>query len=721
MRLAQVGLSNFGLFSGQQKVSLSVDDNFICILGDNRDESGSSSNGSGKSTLPLAVVWALTGWTPKNVSEDDLIHVGLDGEKAKEMRVDVVMEPEGYFISRYRKRRASSEVHAFQRADDGSWKSVLWPATDVDPLPAGDPVLTDLPAVPVPGKKSQEVFAGWLGVPESLIRFMLYCRQGEAEYIFSLPPKERMKAFGSIFGFDVWDTATESARKQMKAVELELSRFQGKLDTLKAQVEEYAEYSRTETIDRLEAQIADMKSEIDAKESEQAELSEKYGKLRADLSAMTALKSQLPGLRADYASTVEKIEELEQTLKRVTAEIEDYPEVDDMRLKEVDKRLFELGAAKTDLFSEIAKVEAGLEAELSTVKKWSKMMGFTPLPKTFHEFEQLMAEASEVVCVTCKRPWDKTKVLENVQELSATYSDLDAKLGGLRDSEKTLREEFEQLSKEKVEIETLARNLASLENRQFDIGEKIEDQASALERINRRGKELSAQLSELPEVDEDLIAAVKTESDEVGARVRELKRVLGMTEAELALYSERHGRYEKYSAEYAALTSGDEYASLEDEHKILSWVVGSRTELGAFARCRLWQIDLILPKIEADANAYLASLDTRLRVQLRADSDSLELDVLDGELRRNWNQYSGGNKKRVIMALLSAIKSDKFGFRLLDEPFSDVDTLGLERLSEALSRDTDTQKVVISHRKEVASFADSSIIIIREGGSSRAS
>lgn len=847
--LLSVGLENYRLFLGRHVVPFTQ--GLTVVFGENRDETGSQSNGAGKSSLQEAILWCLTGETPRGVSEDHMIFDG-GGEAAAKARVDVLLGGPGgrLLISRSRKRGSSSEVSVFREEHEGLWVDVLWEGARS--IAKKEVMLEPLGALPVPGKKSQDVYMAWLGVPVETFMFAIYCRQGEADHIFRLPPKDRMSAFASLLGFGVWDDLLDKAKQQRETAALEVSEVRGKILSLSEQMEHWkleadGEDDAKRVLEQINVRMQDM--EVRAKNVE--ELLRKIedtlwgnGEIEATRrrleSQMGELRRELDGIALDgaerekqldaiYAVTgVRDVAESQKwlsgelgTMRERLAEIDEILSIDrankdaarfnaevERQRTEVAGRLEALKVQRMEVIAKIEELRLALEsnaaqcgppekledarkshtdATMELARRQMVIDGWISRAKELLLACQMPGHALNVSdgelalsggmttgvlrCPTCKQEWaDADKEWERIREGYRgayyewqVYREVVAQAETQRSALEKLHERLEQSRRavkdatdQLAHIDDMGRDAIHTRDRipalrdiipigSIDavLSEKIQldDRVGALQRMDTDLRMLSAAGDRImreqerlhrimQNVEGELSRVPKPVEVDLGEKTRLLmekqalsdERQKAENERELALtvlLRIRAGRdtLSKIEAEKMALENAESTRRQLVDLRILEWLVGDgrARKVGALQRCKSWQIDSVLPRIEGRVNAFLATIGAIQKVKLQAGGDTLEILVEDSGTTRPWNLYSGGNKKRIILGFLEAIGTDKFGWHMYDEIFADVDQQGLRILMSTL-KDSPGQKILITHRPEAQQYADNVITVVREGG-----
>ena len=225
-----------------------------------------------------------------------------------------------------------------------------------------------------------------------------------------------------------------------------------------------------------------------------------------------------------------------------------------------------------------------------------------------------------------------------------------------------------------------------------------------------------------PETDPALaqdIARTKQQLTDIGHEQQAQARILGAAQARVKLA-------QAAAEELPALTKLVEERTADLSHWQLT--VQALGPQGA----RQLVLDQALSRIEAEANALLATVRPGTMLQMRTLSEkgreTLEVWVLDGSGLRRWETFSGGEKTRLMFATrvaLSVTAAEAHGLGALplfifDESFGDQDEAGRQALLACLRALTGRveQVIVVTHDDELAEQADQTVRVRKENGAS---
>ena len=335
-----------------------------------------------------------------------------------------------------------------------------------------------------------------------------------------------------------------------------------------------------------------------------------------------------------------------------------------------------------------------------------------------------------------------TERLETMHKQSAEWENVGAKrlaeATNLLESEKYAVEARKKLTKVDKELATLGYAAAA-----HDAARKAEQQARvaeidyrSLESARAALKPLDDEIANLQEEIAKRLSEVKNQQAEydvsAAALAAEESQGPDLDSAEQALYDLQE-RENQLNQEVGA--ARQKVSVLDDLRRRKETLETERDELGlqvgryktlerAFGKDGVpaLLIEQALPEIEMKANEILGRLsDDTMRIHFETQAsykdakrkdlrETLEIQVSDGAGERDYEMYSGGEAFRVNFAIrlaLSEVLAKRKGARLqmlvIDEGFGSQDTLGRDRLIQAINavKDDFAKILVITHLEEL--------------------
>jgi exonuclease SbcC len=238
---------------------------------------------------------------------------------------------------------------------------------------------------------------------------------------------------------------------------------------------------------------------------------------------------------------------------------------------------------------------------------------------------------------------------------------------------------------------------------------KVQEEAGikreSLELDKRKKESLTTELTELPQIQQELAVAEAEYRDLVGQR-SQVQEIVGSARARLERLAELETKKREKEAQL------DRISQESNIHRELARAFG-KTGIQALI------IETALPEIEAEANRLLARMtDNRMHVNFETQKETkkgtvqetLDIAIADELGTRNYEMFSGGEAFRINFAIriaLSRLLARRAGAPLptiiIDEGFGTQDSTGMEKLKEAInSIQGDFEKIlVITHMDEL--------------------
>ena len=369
----------------------------------------------------------------------------------------------------------------------------------------------------------------------------------------------------------------------------------------------------------------------------------------------------------------------------------------------------------TDLAKEITDTEAHIRALISSENERIRLTG--EISQLTERLEFLKAAAEQWETVGQKRVKELKKNLENEKYAPEEHKQLAkldkelARLGYDASAHDALREKESKLRGIEVEFS----NLKSAR----EVSKQIESEIDNLKsEIKNRESEIATLESQYQKAHASL-ASAESESPNLDEAERELFR---LRENENRARSELGGARQRVEVLATQRTRKAHFT--QEREALQKKIVQHKTLEKAFGKDGVpaLLIEQALPQIEEKANELLDRLSdgqmsirfvtqTEYKDKKRDDlRETLDIQISDSAGIRAYEMYSGGEAFRVNFAIrlaLSEILAQRKGARLqtlvIDEGFGSQDTLGRQRLVEAINlvKDDFAKILVITHLDEL--------------------
>ncbi len=469
----------------------------------------------------------------------------------------------------------------------------------------------------------------------------------------------------------------------------------------------------------LEEELASLRHELDRLALLERELEGKRAEERTTSQEIVSLQTTNQGLASDMQLLKEKLALLKEAEARCPLCEQDLTEIDITRIAE---KYRSQGEEKRDLYRQNERRVEELKGRLKELQK---------------EIESLEREVKKRLSLQSRKDLT-SQALTQTEEAEKSLTREQERLHALEERlEKneyaraeqgalaTLEQQIKDLGYDPQEHEEVRTRLSSLTNYEAEMKELerarqgVEATKEALERAREshirwqntlaadkaKGEALEKEVIELGEVvvgleeQERLVQGLQEEESQarqaLGAAQERLNRCRGLEkEKEAKLAQEQESTEEKTIYEELQLAFGKK---------------------GVQAMI----IESALPELEEEANRLLSRMtDGRMHIRFETQRttkkgepvETLEIKISDELGARSYELYSGGEAFRVNFAIriaLSKLLARRAGARLetliIDEGFGTQDTVGRERLIEAINsvQDDFALILVITHIEEL--------------------
>jgi len=685
----EMRLKNLGPFKNL-KVRM-VDHSFCLLQGENRDEVGMDSNGAGKSFFFDAFYWILTGLIARIDGKitEEIIRWGCNKGIGK-----LIMDDEGthYYIERMRAKKGLKSLR-FGIVGDKASERRLTGKTDT---------------------VTQENIYNWLEADAESITMMIYYGQGAAAILVDRGPTERVKALGTLF-----PQITEFERARNQAMD-KRRLITKEIEELQVRVSAHQESAEEKDIDELRQKEGEWEDKINAIEVEIIGIRKQLDEAKGLLS-----REETEWALAQAKETLELHSKSEERYNEAKEKLPALQELYEQALSDAQQEFIELkdlAQQKVSLMEIPVADEEGVEY-------------ISYLKKSISDLWEIMDMEGD--CPVCRRSIDeecKESISLNLTAMEQEYEYLN---GEYQDALSQRQCELQSYDDVYNEVQSLYGDLndrlLSL-NTEFTATESLvvnyeewleKGGEKEVEKNRVRIKELKVTLEEVTFRDEEAIEVLEVQIEEMGEEIKEGNIELGSIVAQIDLLMQEQAKIEDLK---------DKEKKLRFKHKVYDFLEHAFNEL------RLVVIDNAIPQFQNRTNYYLSELglnkrvrfETQVELKQREDQykDRFEIFVSPGpgfeEVR--WEMYSGGEKRRLSLALFSAMNdlaksraTKPIGFSMFDEITESLDKTGQTYILELLKMQYDQGKRIwtISHLDQVKDSFSERITFIKEGGISR--
>jgi len=635
--------------------------------------------GSGKSTILMAIEFGFFGLGSEKAAS--LLRAGESNGS-----VGLLFESNGreYLVSRrlVRKKNTIAQEECFLKSPE---EAKYYSVTELK-----EKILEILQFNEPADPKAQSV----------IYRYAIYTPQEEMKAILSYSPDHRLQTLRKAFGIEDYKTAGENVKslsneirvrsKEFAAMALEVQLLKIKIEQLTASIaqkrQELASLSRDRA--RLSVLIENQKAKRDELRSTQLGLKEETGK--AD--ALLAL-----------------IGEKEKEIREANIQIGS----NNSRMKIIQPKIIEANAlinpsihGQAELKLEIQK----LEEELKTLRNLE-----TQIKVKFADYQAILDKG---ICPTCDREIESQGFAGVVEhkgiELKKAHENVDNTSARLSKTKSVLelKVHFDQtqarLSDHEKSLSEYQENIRIWQT-------KFEEASGAASKANSELAKVRASVQKLQEVNSDIInieERIKKSEEEL----RQMEKSASSAEANIADWERQKGEHE---------------ATIEKK-------LQDKARSDKLNEYQIWVQDYFAPTLDLIEKHVMLNINQEFDSQFqrwfgmlvndpgkqaKVDEEFTPVVEQDG-IDQDVSYLSGGEKTSIALAYRLALNAIvqkvstgmKSNLLILDEPTDGFSKEQLSKVREILDDLDSPQIILVSHERELESFADQVIRVSKKNG-----
>lgn len=618
---------------GEVRIPL-ANQGLVLVLGlnkDVRDPAGRyGTNAAGKSSIFDAIEWALCE-EARGAAKDDVVNriYAKDG-----MLLELPFDISGHPYSTRVARRHPQYGSCFQVLDQA-----VSPARDIiqkEVMVAGQPKKMD------PAKQ----LARLLGIDNEMFHGAVYLGQDQVHEFVYGTNEVRQRFFAQLFGFNIWKTAQDLAKREADALDAETKEIEVRVESL-----------RTQSVGDI---LSDDREDL--------------------LAALAGLQERRGTAEADVADLENQARSYSSRLALRQADIQRYQEQERQAIR------------ARQLAVELETVRADLQAKLVELPDWvqqDRNLFNTRYQKIHNDSAVVDARIADLIgvlqtlesshlaaCPTCKRP-------VTADELTVMRADLER-----LQQDKTVidnrRQGAQQIADRLYLCDQLQTRIAA-----FHIPASMETDQQGLAQAQAESDELLRLRDEA----QGRYAATRQEYVTLSTECARLEERTRAVEAAAVREGDRTARLD----------------ALERRRREVELRLGVLRVLqkDVFPALRIQKIRSLLSVLNREVQGYVdvlsaAKIRAGFEFRVKGSKEELELWVEDDRKGRlPIKNYSGGERKRVVIAVvfglwrLATSVGRTFNLVIFDEILRDVDELGHGQVLELLCSMRDAGRTVL--------------------------
>lgn len=640
--------------------------------------------GSGKSTLLMAIEFALFGLG--NMRGNSLLRTG---EKEGIVRLKLIVNGEEYEVQ----RKIVRSHKTAKQSSDGSYIKTKEGKLPLSPSEMKAKILEILNFNEPPDPRAKSV----------IFTYAVFTPQEEMKSILMDNPERRLQTLRKAFRIEDYKIAVENASNVTSEINGKVSELKGATAGLKEDIEKKnklesevkEEEKKTSPLDeKMKAEISE-REKIQATLSENREqhvkLSELVGQIPIIKKRITDSESQAGKLKLKIEGNEAKVSQLETK----QSELEGVKKPSDKGVKTVESEIGEL----TEQEKNLRKNEGALESKIS----------------------DYAAVKEKGVCPTCDRPANPEEFTEKINattsqktQVSQKVTDISSKIKEKRDLIKKIQEYThaqEQLGELKTQLKQLAESLSEDKENKTKLESQIKEDNAFVEKAQKEYLKLKT---------------IETKIADLVKKEKEKEQIVNSLQTSIAQIKERISGLHR---------------SIADVKEIIENKRAKKKQCEELSEYVLWLRDYFIPTLQTIEMNVMASINEEFNEKFRQwftilvedttkdariDEDFTPIIEQDG-YDQDIQYLSGGEKTSVALAyrlsLNSLVQKVSTGIQsnllILDEPTDGFSREQLFKVRDILNELKCPQVILVSHEKELESFADHIYKIVKTNGVSK--
>jgi exonuclease SbcC len=636
--------------------------------------------GSGKSTILMAIEFALFGLGSEKGSA--LLRVG-----AKKGSVTLTFEVEGEEYEVYRclerKGKGIQQSDGYIKTKEG--------VLHLSASELKEKVLEILKFNEPPDPKAQSV----------IYRYAVFTPQEEMKVILWMKPDLRLQTLRKAFRVEDYRIAVDNAlavRTLIRDKAISLSSHASDLE------------KKREAYNNKKAEMQKYHKQLEILQKNENELKEKREALNTELEKLQKQKDELGKAVGEESLLKSQIEEKNAEISNLKKEEEDLT-------KELGEKIQPAIEKLSKIEKPTSKSEEELSRELNELRLWKEKLikEEAGIESKINDYESIERNG---ICPTCDRPADPKEFVKKIEQkkkekekLASTIKDYDKKISELDDLQKLLRcynQAQEQLKILRGEEEKITEQLTKVRARKDSLNEQVAEASRKLEKTKKELEEYNKLSSKIEMIRQDLketeeeFTKIRDEITSKQTMLKEREREVAELETEIEIKTKERKMAEKLN-EYVIWIEEFFVPTLDaiEKHVMLS----INQEFNQHFQ-RWWSLLVDDATKEARIDEEFTPI---------VEQDGYELDI---------NYLSGGEKTSLALAYRLALNSIvqkvsvgmKSNLLILDEPTDGFSKEQLFKIREILNEIRCPQVIIVSHEKELESFADQVFRVEKKGG-----
>jgi len=639
--------------------------------------------GSGKSTILMAIEFALFGLGSERGGA--LLKVG-----AKKGLVRLCFEVEGkeYEVCRSLERKAKSvQQSACSLRTEGT---ILQLSASEMKERVLDILSFNEPADP----KARSV----------IYRYAIFTPQEEMKAILSMSSDARLQTLRRAFRIEDYRIAIDNSSVLTKAFKEKSIALSSHAKDLELDREKCKE--KTSRIRESEKELGNLEESKVKAEANVTRLQDRVNALQESKSTLGKAVGEVPLLGKQIKEKGDEIVSLQDEVEKLSAETKEKLQTEVEKLSKIEQPT--------------SKTEAELKEELEGLRKKERELRKkeTAIDTKIADYESV---EKQKVCPTCDRPADpkefEIKIRQKKEEKGQASEEVADCEGKIREME-SLQDSLRQYKNAQDKLQNLNERMERNNERMEKVQEKIGILKQQIEEANAKLEKARQEADEYDKVSKEVRALTK-ELDDARSQLEDVRGKASRIETTRDMLQKEVDELEK------------EIQNMEKERRLAE----------KLKEYRIWLEEFLMPTLETIEKHVMLSINQEFNQQFqkwwsmlvddptkesRIDEDFTPLIEQDG-YEQDYNYMSGGERTSLALAyrlsLNTIVQKVSAGIKsnllILDEPTDGFSKEQLFKIREILDELKCPQVIMVSHEKELESFADHVLTIEKKNGVSQ--
>jgi exonuclease SbcC len=533
-----------------------------------------------------------------------------------------------------------------------------------------------------------------------IYRYAIFTPQEEMKEILIQDSDRRLQTLRKAFGIEDYKVASENVQNTVKEIRQKSKFLEGQISDLDEK-EDVLEKTNAE-IAKSNKLLIDLRKKESASDKKLSIAKEQMEKLQKDKLRIEGIKSQIPGYRREVKEKIERIGRLNEDSDGLNSKVsENKPTID---------KLTELKRPTNKSLNE-------LDTDLKKAREKEKELrgDFAQIAVKLDDYGSVEEKG---MCPTCDRPADPKEFKLKIKEKTKAKEKLDE-----------LIRRQEALVKELDELKTKLRDYEDAQRTLKRLSEQVTEWEG---RIKKNKDEIHKLDGEVDEAKRKLAASISAEKDyeTLSGKIEALEKEKDGIEGELKTVREDINKNEggiKKLQENVKLIE-DEIRKKKEQKRKKDRLIDHQ----------MWLSEYFVPTLDVIERHVMISINQGFNQQFRRCFSMLiedpDLDVkIDEDFtpiveREGYDQdltsLSGGEKTSVALAYRLALNTIvqkvstgmKSNLLILDEPTDGFSKEQLFKVRDILVDLKCPQVIIVSHERELESFADHVLRVEKKEG-----